>query len=95
MVVRYYRIPQGRNKGFAVVFGEWPPGSLRSHGYSAKHFLFSRVATKEEEEDVKTFSRFVSIRYKTVRGLLADEKRVLNNGEEFGRLRKALLSVCV
>lgn len=87
--VRYYRLPSGRNEGFAVVFGEWPKGSLRTRGYSAKRMVYSREATPEEIADVKNLSRFCCVLYKTAESLIGDEISILST-EELEKLKSAV-----
>ncbi|MDK9702430.1 MAG: hypothetical protein OEL20_04770 [Sulfuritalea sp.] len=77
-MVRYYRIPSGRNAGFAVVFGEWPGRVLAHRGWTPQRCVTERVATQEEHDWLAGCMRHQAYRYPTLAGLLEDEAGILD-----------------
>lgn len=76
--VSYYRIPAGRNAGFAVVFGDWPERVLKHRGWISSRFLCQRSATAEEQAWLAGCNRYQAIRYRTLEGLIEDETRIVD-----------------
>lgn len=76
-IIRYYAIPQGKNKGFIVAYGNWPNRSIRHNGWGS--VLASRDMTENEIKYEKTCSRYHFDSYKTIEALLADEKGIITN----------------
>jgi hypothetical protein len=77
-MVRYYRIPAGRNAGFAVVFGDWPERVLRHRGWTDERCVTRRVATEEETDWLANCNRYQAIRYRTLDDLLQDETDIVD-----------------
>lgn len=77
-MVRYYRIPSGRNAGIAVAFGEWPERVLKHRGWTPERCVYRRVATEKEHEWLAACMRFQAFHYPTVDGLLADEAQIID-----------------
>lgn len=80
-MVRYYRIPTGRNAGIAVVFGEWPERVLQHRGWTPARCVTERVATQEEHDWLAGCMRHQALRYPTLKGLLDDEARILDRAQ--------------
>lgn len=77
-MVRYYRIPSGRNAGIVVAFGDWPERVLKHRGWTPERCVYRRVATAAEHAWLAACLRFQAFRYETIEGLLSDEAQVVD-----------------
>jgi hypothetical protein len=75
VLVRYYKIESGKNKGFIVAFGCWPERILKHRGWKTP--LALRASTTEEDAWLSDCNRLQAIHYGSVDDLLHDEKGFL------------------
>jgi hypothetical protein len=89
VMARYFHVESGKNAGIAVVFGDWPARIIKHRGW--KKQIYARVMTQAEIDHVESCYRYVAIHYKSVAGLLEDEKEVLSK-DEFETLKASVLA---